>query len=1783
MPRRICYSSLIVLLLTPIWGVSAESDDPCKVAGPSIMNVHPRAWTNDDGEPTTSVAEQDTFVLSPSCKLKSIRDGDFSFRVEGLADPVPARVLTGEEYLKALQKAGVSDPNSIALQPTLVLPNAQKITLQAPKVLTAETTGKQSFVQQDFKYKTRPAFSVSIRCDSQYADGSCDPLRPVYLLYSSSLDNRYAIDAGLTSADGDRKRGKFVESFYFENGTFTGFVFKGPFKPKTTWKLAANKSVLDSSQRALINEDSQPSEVRFGDVSPLAHFPKGFLVLETESANVPLTLRKLADGESKAETLPLVRKKRYANPHEMWNALVRENALERSGNSDTSILQGDTLAEAVSLTKSGDSDAFEQLGLAISEPGFYLLEVESNQYAKVYGDAKPKLDAVPVLVTNLAVHLKSAPSEVLIWVTALDSGKVVEGADVALHNCKGAQLWSGKTDSEGRATAQGFDFSLLQESCEWKGLPSSQYSNWQDGFLVSASLGSDQSFVLSSMDDGIENWRFYQPDEEIYQDSLVHTFLSQPIARRGDAMHFKHFFRKRSKGGFEFIDESEKPSSITLVHTGTEEEVVLPLTWSTAGEASSSWQVPVSAKLGNYAVSLKNAAQAYAMRGGEFDVLEYKPPLVRAELSIDEPKSTERSFTVPVGAKLDYLAGGGASLLPVKLTTQLEPAAPSFGDNYGKYIFGGDGQSLEFPSEYWSETPKGGYEKKRAPNAKRSAITKMTLDQNGAYQGAISLGAVPTDSSLLSLQAEYQDPNGQTRTAYQQRRYFPGGRVIGIKGDSWLHTRRKFAFELIVLDAEAKPVVGEELEVRVYERKAFSHRKKLLGKTYGYENEQVINEAGVICSGATSTEGKLNCDAELPFAGNVILEARSLKQPVVSTATAAWIAEGDEWWFAPQEHDRMDVLPERDHYEPGETAQLQVRMPFETSTALVTVEREGVVDSFVQEIHSGAPVIQLPIKQEYAPGVAVSVLAVRGRLTKARHDFLADFSKPTFKLGTAPITVGYKPYKIDLELKPSKALYKVREPVTIDIDVKGSDGRALANSEVAIAVVDEGILLLRQNDSLNLLESMMGSRGNAVKTATMMQMVFGKRHFGLKANPFGGGGGNVNTRELFDSLLYWNASVKTDENGKASVTFPANDSITGFIAQAVVASSTSNFGSAKTRFQVSKDVSIFSGAPRVIRNGDKAKLVSSVRNTTDKELAIELEAKATFGKTAAEPIPVARIPLPAKQTASATFELAVPDDAEVLRLETIARVAGETVDSMTVSIPVAAAVPVRTTEGNFFQLTVPQKLSYVASEGALQKKGSVSVTASAGFSSLLDGVVSYMKEYPYGCLEQRVSKALSTNDDALWAGIEADMGRYVSSSGLLSYFPSEPQGDVTLTAYVLSVAHAAGKELPAHSKQRAIEGLRNFARGSAHSSQLQFQSESQQRLLKLLALEALAKNGEQQIELLAGLVSDDKALDFPGALSAAVALRYYPKSPEVDALNAMVVSRLKAQIREFDTIVSLADENAPLDSYWWAMLSPDTEYARLLDYIVDHGEFASLTPKLLRAMAESQRAGHWDLTTANTWGAIALRKYVAKHEAEKAQGEVLLSYQRNLSSVGLDDGSESKPFPLHDKPIEIGYSFEGKGAPWVMARKLEAMPRLTPFSKGYSISKSITREGVGDGQWKVGDVLRVDLEVKADGARTWVVVDDPIPAGATILGSGLQGEGGTESAAVASGYEPNFIERGSDSYRAYFGYLPEGVHKVSYLVRLNLAGSFNLPATRTEAMYSPEMFGESPNAAMEIE
>ena len=150
------------------------------------------------------------------------------------------------------------------------------------------------------------------------------------------------------------------------------------------------------------------------------------------------------------------------------------------------------------------------------------------------------------------------------------------------------------------------------------------------------------------------------------------------------------------------------------------------------------------------------------------------------------------------------------------------------------------------------------------------------------------------------------------------------------------------------------------------------------------------------------------------------------------------------------------------------------------------------------------------------------------------------------------------------------------------------------------------------------------------------------------------------------------------------------------------------------------------------------------------------------------------------------------------------------------------------------------------------------------------------------------------------------------------------------------------------------------------------------------------------------------------------------------------------------------------------------------------------------------------------------------------------------------------------------------------------MPLTKALFAGYEMQRNVeVVQARTKGVLTRGDVVRVTITVKASAERNWVVINDPIPAGATIIGdlggqsqilAGQASAGpGTKFQAryadgklweIQVGVVPAYVERRNDAWRAYYGWVPRGAFSASYMLRLNGAGRFSLPPSRVEAMYS---------------
>ena len=1689
------------------------------------------------------------------------------------------------------------------------LPNDARVRLVWGKGIGA-ASGVATAQDQTLAFTSRPAFRARLTCTRAAKHAQCIPLLPITLSFNAPVPRAEAEKVVLRGADGKT----FAPTVDQDVSYVQRVVFGGPFPETAAFRIELPAEIRDDAGRTLANAASFPLTVKTDENPPLAKFAARFGIVEANAdAALPVTVRNIASATSRGTPAIDGRVLRVdaASPAAVADWLQRLKTLERSewrydaktGTNvpvrrvgERSIFGAGDKPGAFQVPMTASAKSMEVIGIPLPRPGFYVVELASPRLgAALLGKPRPYFAQAAALVTNLAVHLKLGRESSLVWVTRLDRGLPVPAAEVTVADCKGRRHFSGKTDAEGLLRIpQALPPRNTLPDCTGTG---------DKQYLVTAKLGDDAGFVFSDWNEGITPWRFNLETGAWDGPYIATTVFDRTLLRAGETVHMKHFFRRHAQRGLEFVPEQALAGRIVIRHGGSDDRFEVPVDWDAQGIAESTWPIPKEAKQGTYTVSVLDRLDAASAQdaprervAGSFRVESFRVPTMKAVL-VPPKTPLVRAESATVDAQVSYLSGGSAALLPVRLRGLVEPKSVQFPAFDGFSIANGDvQQGVEQQGETYAEEDEESASEAPAPGAGQRLLParSFTLDQAGG--GRFTLDGLPQYGTpqVLVAELDYPDPNGERLTAVTTIPLWPSRVLPGLKLDHWMGAKDRLKFDALAVDVHGKPVAGQAIRVDLLTRSYFTHRKRLVGGFYAYDNVVDVKRIGTVCEGRTDRLGLLHCEIEPGVSGNVVLRAE-VKDDAGNVAFAnrdAWVAGKDEWWFDQKDGDRMDVLPERKRYEPGEVARLQVRMPFREATALVTLEREGVLDGYVTKLDGQSPVVEVPVKGEHAPNVYVSVLAVRGRVNDVQPTALVDLGKPAFRLGIADIGVGYRAHELKVAVQPEREVYRVRDKAVVTVRASRADGRKLpADAEIALAVVDEGLLSLWPNQSWDLLDAMMQTRGIEVETSTAQMEVIGKRHFGRKALLSGGGGGRMNARELFETLLVWRGRVKLDERGEARIEVPLNDSLTSFRIVAIADADAGLFGTGAASIRTTQDVMLIAGVPPVVRDGDRVASGYTVRNATDKPLSLDVTptvraVDTAGGALASPPLKAQRVSLAPGAARELNWDVTVPTGAARLDWEVTAvdpRVAGAK-DAIRIDQKVVPAVPVATLQGTIAQLDPSLRLPIQAPPGALPGRGGVQVTLAPRIAGDLPGVREYMSAFPYTCLEQRASQAIALRDATRWAAVVETLPAHLDGDGLAKYFASLGEGSDVLTAYLLSISHEAGRALPDAARERMLDGLTAFASG-----RLQRPSHvgaADLALRKLAALDALSRYRKELSPRLLDAINVEPNLWPTSSLLDWISLLTRMQGvPEREARLAEARRILRARMTLQGTLLGFSTERR--DTLWWLMVSPDSNANRTLIAMLDDAAAQPDLGRVARGTLARQQRGHWDTTPANAWGVVAIDRFSARVEGVPVTGTATAAVAGETKHVdwGATQDGAMLSFPWPTQAAELAVTQAGSGKPWATVLSRAALPLTAPLTSGFRVTKTITPvEQKSPGVWMRGDIARVRLDLEADQDMTWVVVSDPVPAGATILGGGLGGDARALSgrAMRTGGAWPAFEERTFEAFRAYYSFVSQGRWSLEYLLRFNAAGRFEQPPTRVEALYAPEMFAALPNAPVEV-
>ncbi|GAB5537200.1 MAG: MG2 domain-containing protein [Rubricoccaceae bacterium] len=1397
-------------------------------------------------------------------------------------------------------------------------------------------------------------------------------------------------------------------------------------------------------------------------------------------------------------------------------------------------------------------------------------------------------------VTRLGLTAKFSPHQQLVFVTDLATARPIRDASVTIRDERNRVLWTGETDITGRAQIPG-----------WNELGVEKTRRWESPRLFAiVQLGDDLAFTSSIYDDGVEPYRFdvntdWAPEPISYAGSV---FSDRGLYKSGETVHLKGILRQKTDADWRPVTDSAR-----VIVRSPRDEIVLdrriaPSDW---GTFDLDWTAPAEASQGSYSVRIASTTDTTATdtwspsswATGRFRVDSFR----RASFAVTPRTSTPAYvagdfFEGTIEGR--YLFGAPMGGQPVTYSLQQSPGYFS-PEGFDAFRFG----PLDAP--YLSE---------------RLAAADTVLSPEGTVSRRVRLpgneNGLPT---TLTWEATVTDPARQEQSGRQTLTLHPALFYVGLRPQTTyldLSEDQQVSIDVVTVDPAGVPVGGHEVTVELVRQQWNSVREVGADGRLRWRSEKVEESLGT--QTVESVEGQMaRLTLPVETGGQYIVRASStdLRGNAVRTEAFFWAAGGGYVAWERSDDDRVDLVLDQTSYTPGETARVLVQSPFETATVLVTVEREGVIESRIETLTGSAPQVEIELDERHLPNVFVSVVLLHGRSAQPTGD--ADPGAPQFRMGLAEIRVDAESRRLTVEVEPQNAKVRPGDEVTVDIRLKDSNGRGVAG-EVAFSAADAGVLNLIGYSLPDPFDAFYGPRPLGVRTSVSLAELVRQRNYGQKEEDLGGGGGDNEDRMRrdFRPLAHWAPAIRTNGSGRARVTFRVPESLTTFRLMATALTPEHAFGSGSTDLVVTQPLVLQPALPRFSRLGDAFEAGVLVSNRTDEAGTATVSAEADG--------------LQLEGPTEKTVELAAGETKEVRfnwQVETIGSTPpevrftttmGRERDAFATVLPVALPT-VRTATATFSSTDGRASEALRIPASALPNLGSFRASVSSTALVGLDGASRYLFQYPYGCLEQTTSRvrpllvgadlldaydlsALDGDRDSVIREWIASLDAYWMGNGF-ALWKGGRQANLYTSAYAilaLAEAEAAGVSVPGSLTNESVEWLERAARNPSQFKPTYY-SDAVWADTRALMLYALARHGRVLAAEINQLASNAN-LSNEGA---ATLLRTVPLDAALNRIKTPLTERLTSRMRVEATSAYLDMPEG--DGWGWIFASDARATAHALTALVESDPSAGnrqLGQRMVRFLMSRQQGGHWASTQENAAVVDAFRAFADAYEKDTpaftatvaVAGRELL--KESFQGRSLDVAEAERPLTGlprgEDVPVTLDADGSGRAYYLFVLDTYSSQPAAAR-SNGLTVARTIQPiddkgDSIGsplasDATLEAGQLVRVTIRLTSPTTRSYIVVDDALPAGLEALNAAFDtspdaARQGTGQARWWGSF--NHTEIRDDRVLLFADRLMAGAHSYTYLARATTPGTFVHPPAQAEAMYSPEVMGRTATGRLTV-
>lgn len=678
-------------------------------------------------------------------------------------------------------------------------------------------------------------------------------------------------------------------------------------------------------------------------------------------------------------------------------------------------------------------------------------------------------------------------------------------------------------------------------------------------------------------------------------------------------------------------------------------------------------------------------------------------------------------------------------------------------------------------------------------------------------------------------------------------------------------------------------------------------------------------------------------------------------------------------------------------------------------------------------------------------------------------------------------------------------------------------------------------------------------------------------------------------RANFVDTAYWNAWVETDQKGQATVKFKLPDNLTTWVAFFRAVTPATQVGQNNVSFKVTKNLIIRPVVPQFFRNNDKTTLISAIHNNLGTLTKFRAYLK-TEGAVLVDQ-PIKEIEIENGEVKNVLWQLQIGKEQSVKLTWLVEEINGQARDGVELTLPVYSNLSL---DKKVFTGQAETQVDFAYEPETSRVRSSVSFSLISSVLGILPEVIEKLTGYPYGCVEQTMSRHLPNIlvykekavlglkppvdlEKKLTDGFER-LVKFQHDDGGFGWWETD-ESNIWMSGYVLEGLFEAKQVGLLAGKEGIYSKLLDYLKNNVANFK-----EDERIYISYVLSKVEPGSNKKWVEKFADEFLAGKSFDPQNQGYLALGLYYNGNLEKARIVLDKILSQLQVDHwempKDWENWESLKDRYSATGVNLLALLKIDEKNA--------------VVPKIVQWLMHNRMGyeGLWGSTRQSIQILLALVEYIKK--TDELNPDFVYDVFLNGELIKNDQVKDRRYALKMDLPIDkikvinrLEVKQRGKGnIYWTLTLKnYLAGEKIAGTDPGIKISREyLDFKGKVITKFIPGTLVRVRINVQNEKEVNYIILEDYLPAAFEVQNMRLENVGGTAKLGdMYFGDWYDYQDIRDEKVVIFKNYLWPGVHTFEYLVRVSQSGEFEAPAPRLELMYSPEVFSLGKSSKILVE